>query len=70
MQALIWVGAVLAVLGLGGLAWCIREGLRLRREAARTAPADLVWTGAAPAPAGQRSLNLFEETPATSQAAE
>ncbi|MGR3781393.1 MAG: hypothetical protein ACU0DT_09065 [Albimonas sp.] len=30
MQALIWVGAVLAVLGLGGLAWCIREGLRLR----------------------------------------
>lgn len=30
MQALIWVGAVLAILGLGGLAWCIREGLRLR----------------------------------------
>ncbi|MDF2235836.1 hypothetical protein P2H44_25060 [Albimonas sp. CAU 1670] len=30
MQALIWVGAVLAVLGLAGLAWCIREGLRLR----------------------------------------
>tara|TARA_Y100000815_G_scaffold132974_1_gene120051 strand:+ start:207 stop:422 length:216 start_codon:yes stop_codon:yes gene_type:complete len=30
MQALIWVGALLAIVGLGGLGWCIREGLRLR----------------------------------------
>ena len=45
-------------------------GLRLKREAGRTAPADLLWTGAAPVPAGQRSLNLFEEPPASSQAAE
>ena len=68
LAARIWIGAGAA----RAAAWSrdAREGLRLRREAARTAPADLVWTGAAPAPAGQRSLNLFEETPATSQAAE
>ena len=31
MQALVYIGAVMAVIGLAGLAWCIREGLSLRK---------------------------------------
>ena len=33
MQAILWIGAVFAAAGLVGLAWCIREGLRLRSPA-------------------------------------
>ena len=32
MTALVYLGAALAAAGLGGLAYCILEGLRVRRE--------------------------------------
>ena len=32
MTALIWIGAVLTLAGLGGLAWCVLVALRARRE--------------------------------------
>jgi hypothetical protein len=32
MDALIWFGAVLALLGVGGLVWCILLALRARRS--------------------------------------
>jgi hypothetical protein len=32
MDALIWFGAVLALLGVGGLLWCILLALRARRS--------------------------------------
>ena len=31
MDILIWIGAVLTLAGVGGLAWCIRAALRARR---------------------------------------
>jgi hypothetical protein len=31
MQALALLGLVLAVFGLGGLGWCIAQGLKIRR---------------------------------------
>ena len=31
MQAMIWIGAVLTVLGLAGLVWCIRKAAWLKR---------------------------------------
>ena len=31
MQALIWGGAVLLLLGVGGLVWCVRRALKARR---------------------------------------
>lgn len=42
MAALLWVGVALAVVGLLGLGWCLREALRVKRgaldpEAARKA---------------------------------
>lgn len=33
MQALVWIGAAMALAGLLGLGWCIREAMRLKREA-------------------------------------
>lgn len=39
MQALVWVGALFAVAGLCGLAWCIRSAMSLRREAPDAAEA-------------------------------
>ena len=32
MTALIWIGAILTLAGLGGLAWCVMVALRARRE--------------------------------------
>ena len=32
MAALVWIGAALAVAGLGGLGWCIAAAARARRE--------------------------------------
>ena len=32
MQALIWVGVVLTLLGLAGLIWCILVAMRAKRE--------------------------------------
>jgi hypothetical protein len=31
MAVLVWIGAALAVAGLGGLGWCIREAMRFKR---------------------------------------
>jgi len=31
MEALIWAGAVVSLLGLGGLVWCILQIVRARR---------------------------------------
>ncbi len=31
MQALIWGGAILTLLGVAGLAWCVRRALMARR---------------------------------------
>jgi hypothetical protein len=31
MQALVWIGAAMALAGLAGLGWCIREAMRFRR---------------------------------------
>lgn len=33
MQAVIWGGAVLTLLGVAGLAWCVRLALTVRRQA-------------------------------------
>ena len=33
MAVLLWVGVALAVTGLVGLGWCLREALRVRRGA-------------------------------------
>ena len=32
MEALVWIGAALTLLGLGGLVWCIVIAARARRE--------------------------------------
>ncbi len=32
MEALIWIGTLVTLAGLAGLGWCVREGLRARRE--------------------------------------
>ncbi|KKK90081.1 hypothetical protein LCGC14_2726670 [marine sediment metagenome] len=32
MDLLIWTGAVLSLVGIGGLAWCIRQAFVLRRS--------------------------------------
>ena len=32
MTALIWIGAILTLAGLAGLAWCVVVALRARRE--------------------------------------
>ena len=31
MSVLVWIGAAMALAGLGGLGWCIREAGRVRR---------------------------------------
>lgn len=31
MDALLWAGVVLAAAGLGGVAWCLLEALRVKR---------------------------------------
>lgn len=31
MEKLVWIGAAFAVLGVLGLAWCIREAIRAKR---------------------------------------
>lgn len=33
MTALVWIGAAVALGGLAGLGWCIREAMRLKRTA-------------------------------------
>ncbi|MEM7446511.1 MAG: hypothetical protein AAF414_24550, partial [Pseudomonadota bacterium] len=35
MQIMIWIGAVLTVLGLAGLVWCIRKAAWLKRVQAQ-----------------------------------
>ncbi|VDC31993.1 hypothetical protein [Pseudogemmobacter humi] len=34
MEILIWTGALISLLGLGGLVWCVLRGLKIRRSGA------------------------------------